>query len=177
MASLDQFVDDRLLHGRAHFNREEALAAVDLNPDGLTAAITRLVKKQRLANPRHGFYLILRPEDQMTGAPDPVRWIDPLMKHQGLDCGWPGYGEARMRRRVCSKDSESCCSGDRCLGGERAGHYPTTAKPREERFDGVAEPACAGGRHAFGRQYALHSAEHEYLTGRSGYGTGNRIFR
>ncbi|AWP23093.1 hypothetical protein C4901_06915 [Acidiferrobacter sp. SPIII_3] len=85
MASLDQFVDDRLRHGRAYFNREEALAAVDLKPDGLTAAITRLVKKQRLANPRHGFYLILRPEDQMTGAPDPVRWIDPLMKYQGLD--------------------------------------------------------------------------------------------
>ena len=85
MASLDQFVDDRLLHGRAYFDREEALAAVDLKPDGLTAAITRLVKKRRLANPRHGFYLILRPEDQMAGAPDPVRWIDPLMKHQGLD--------------------------------------------------------------------------------------------
>jgi len=85
MVSIDQFVDDRLLHGRAHFNREEALAAVDLNPDGLTAAITRLVKKQRLANPRHGFYLILRPEDQMTGAPDPARWIDPLMKYQCLD--------------------------------------------------------------------------------------------
>ncbi|MES2366951.1 MAG: type IV toxin-antitoxin system AbiEi family antitoxin [Pseudomonadota bacterium] len=85
MTSLDQFVDNRLLHGRAYFNRDEALAAVNLNPDGLTAAITRLVKKQRLANPRHGFYLILRPEDQMTGAPDPVRWIDPLMKYQGLD--------------------------------------------------------------------------------------------
>ena len=85
MTSLDQFVDDRLLHGRAHFAREEALAALDLNSEGLTAAITRLVKKRRLANPRHGFYLILRPEDQIAGAPDPVRWIDPLMKHQGID--------------------------------------------------------------------------------------------
>ena len=85
MASLDPFVNDRLLHGRAHFNREEARAAVNLQPAGLTAAITRLVKKQRLANPRHGFYLILCPEDQMTGAPDPVRWINPLMKYQGLD--------------------------------------------------------------------------------------------
>jgi predicted transcriptional regulator of viral defense system len=37
-----------------------------------------------LANPRHGFFLILRPEDRIAGAPDPVRWIDPLMKHQGL---------------------------------------------------------------------------------------------
>ena len=33
MASLDQFIDDRLLQGRAYFNREEALAAVDLNPE------------------------------------------------------------------------------------------------------------------------------------------------
>ena len=85
MASLDQFIDDRLFHGRAYFDREEALAAVDLNAEGLTAAITRQAKKRKLANPRHGFYLILRPEDQMAGAPDPVRWIDPLMKHQGLD--------------------------------------------------------------------------------------------
>ncbi len=85
MASLDQFIDDRLLHGRAYFDRAEVLAAVDLNSQSLTAAITRLVNKHKLANPRHGFYLILRPEDLMTGAPDPVRWIDPMMKHQGLD--------------------------------------------------------------------------------------------
>ena len=38
-----------------------------------------------MANPRHGFYLILRPEDQIVGAPDPVKWIDPLMKHHGVD--------------------------------------------------------------------------------------------
>jgi predicted transcriptional regulator of viral defense system len=85
MPSLDHFIDDRLRYGRAYFNREDALIAVDMSPDGLTAAITRLVKRQRLANPRHGFYLILRPEDQIVGAPDPVRWIDPLMKYQGLD--------------------------------------------------------------------------------------------
>ncbi len=85
MASLDQFIDDRLLHGRAYFDREDALSAVELKQASLTAAISRLVKKHRLANPRHGFYLILRAEDQATGAPDPVRWIDPLMKHQGID--------------------------------------------------------------------------------------------
>lgn len=85
MGSLEQFVDDRLVRGRSHFSREEVRAALDLKPAGLTDAITRLVKKRRLANPRHGFYLILRPEDQIAGAPDPVRWIEPLMKHQGLD--------------------------------------------------------------------------------------------
>jgi hypothetical protein len=30
-------------------------------------------------------YLILRPEDRAIGAPDPARWIDPLMKHLGVD--------------------------------------------------------------------------------------------
>ena len=85
MPSLEQFIDNKLVHGRAYFSREEALAAPDLKPAALAAAITRLVKKRRLANPRHGFYLVLRPEDQIAGAPDPVRWIDPLMKHQGLD--------------------------------------------------------------------------------------------
>ena len=85
MVSLEQLVDDRLIHGRAYFSREEALAALGLRPAALAAAISRLIKKRKLANPRHGFYLILRPEDQVAGAPDPVRWIDPLMQHQGLD--------------------------------------------------------------------------------------------
>lgn len=85
MPSLEQFVDDRLAHGRAYFSREEVQAALELKPEALAAAITRLIKKHRLANPRHGFYLILRPEDQIAGAPDPAGWIDPLMKHQGLE--------------------------------------------------------------------------------------------
>ena len=85
VSSVEQFIDNKLVHGRAYFSREEALAALDLKPDALAAAITRLLKKRRLANPRHGFYLLLRPEDQMAGAPDPVCWIDPLMRYQGLD--------------------------------------------------------------------------------------------
>ena len=39
----------------------------------------------RVASPRHGFCLILRPEDRNIGAPDPARWIDPLMKYLQLD--------------------------------------------------------------------------------------------
>lgn len=85
MDSLEQFVDDRLVRGRAYFSREEGLATFGRKPEALSAAVTRLIKKRRLANPRHEFYLILRPEDRVTGAPDPVRWIDQLMKHQGLD--------------------------------------------------------------------------------------------
>ncbi|OGA66911.1 MAG: hypothetical protein A3G81_29890 [Betaproteobacteria bacterium RIFCSPLOWO2_12_FULL_65_14] len=85
MASLDGYLDQQLERGRAYFSRQEALAALGLAPQNLAAAISRLIRKRRLANPRHGFYLILRPEDRALGAPDPVRWIDPLMKHQGID--------------------------------------------------------------------------------------------
>jgi predicted transcriptional regulator of viral defense system len=84
MGSLDQFLDEQLARGRGYFSREEGLGAM-LSAGAFAAAATRLVKKRRLANVRHGFYLILRPEDRAAGAPDPARWIDPLMKYQGID--------------------------------------------------------------------------------------------
>ncbi len=85
MVSLEAYLDDLLRRGRAYFSRNDVAAALDLKPQALAAAFTRAINKHRLANPRHGFYLILRPEDQIAGAPDPVKWIDPLMKHQGID--------------------------------------------------------------------------------------------
>src|SRR5262249_4918551 len=85
MQSLEQYLDDRLAHGRGYFSREEALKALRIAPRNLAAAATLLIKNDRLATPRHGFFLILRPEDKVIGAPDPVRWIDPLMKHQRLE--------------------------------------------------------------------------------------------
>ena len=85
MVSLASYLDDLLRHGRAYFSRNEVAAGLGLKPQALAAALTRAINRRRLANPRHGFYLILRPEDQIAGAPDPVKWIDPLMKHQGID--------------------------------------------------------------------------------------------
>jgi predicted transcriptional regulator of viral defense system len=85
MASLESYLDDLLRHGRACFSRNDVANTLSLKPQALAAALTRAINKHRLANPRHGFYLILRPEDQIFGAPDPVKWIDPLMKHQGID--------------------------------------------------------------------------------------------
>ena len=75
----------RLAHGRAYFLREEAQATLGLSSEALSMALMRQAGKNRLASPRHGFYLILRPEDRNIGAPDPARWIDPLMKYLQLD--------------------------------------------------------------------------------------------
>lgn len=85
MATLEQYLGDRLAQGRAYFSRKDALSALASTPVALSAALTRQIRKGRLASPRQGFYLILRPEDQAVGAPDPVRWVDPLMRHLKTD--------------------------------------------------------------------------------------------
>ncbi|WP_110648156.1 type IV toxin-antitoxin system AbiEi family antitoxin domain-containing protein [Salinicola peritrichatus] len=85
MATLDQYMEDCLARGRAYFLREEALAALGSSSEALSMALMRQAKKHRLASPRRGFYLILRPEDRAIGAPDPARWIDHLMKYLKLD--------------------------------------------------------------------------------------------
>ena len=85
MKTLYQFVDTQLGRGRAYFSKKQALAEIPQSPPAFQAATARLMKKGRLVSPKRGFYLILRPEDQFIGAPDPSRWIDPLMKHLGLD--------------------------------------------------------------------------------------------
>lgn len=85
MAFLDHYIDELLSRGRSYFSREEALDAVGLTAQAFIAAASRLTRKQRLASPRRGFYLILRPEDRVAGAPEPVRWIAPLMNYLELD--------------------------------------------------------------------------------------------
>jgi hypothetical protein len=85
MSSLQEFIDSQLARGRADFSKPAALAEVRQTPQAFQAAVARLTKKGGLVCPRRGFCLILRPEDRLLGAPDPSRWINPLMKHLGLD--------------------------------------------------------------------------------------------
>lgn len=85
MSSIQEFVDSQLVRGRGYFTKPAALAEVSLSPEALKSAIARLSRKGDLVSPRRGFYLILRPEDRVLGAPDPARWIDPLMKFLEVD--------------------------------------------------------------------------------------------
>ena len=85
MASLGFYLENLLSRGRAHFSQEEALKALGQSSEALAAAARRLIKKGRLASPKRSFYLIMRPEDKVMGAPDPARWIDPLMKYLAID--------------------------------------------------------------------------------------------
>lgn len=85
MNALEHYLDLKLAAGRAFFTKDAALPELGLSAKTFLAAAERLAKKGRLAAPRRGFYLILRPEDRAAGAPDPVRWLAPLMAHVGTD--------------------------------------------------------------------------------------------
>ena len=85
MSSFQEFIELQLIRGRAYFSKKDALDELRLSPETFQVAAARLKKRGLLVSPRRGFYLILRPEDRSLGAPDPARWIDPLMKHLGLD--------------------------------------------------------------------------------------------
>jgi predicted transcriptional regulator of viral defense system len=84
MGKIEDFVDSQLMRGRGFFTKP-AMADLGLSPEALKSALARVSRKGILASPRRGFYLILRPEDRALGAPDPARWIDPLMKFLDID--------------------------------------------------------------------------------------------
>lgn len=85
METLGSYLEERLADGRAYFLRKEAQAKLGLSASAWDTALARQVRKKRAISLKHGFYLILRPEDRGIGAPDPVRWIDPLMQYLQLD--------------------------------------------------------------------------------------------
>jgi hypothetical protein len=85
MRSLEEFLEEQLSRGRAWFTKPEALHALGATQKAFASAAWRLALKDRLLSPRRGFYLILRPEDRIAGAPDPARWIDPLLRSMKLD--------------------------------------------------------------------------------------------
>ena len=83
--TLARYLDERLGQGRAYVTKAEVMMALGLSTTAFAASAARLIKQRRLARPKQGFYLILRPEDRAAGGPDPARWIDPLMHHLGMD--------------------------------------------------------------------------------------------
>lgn len=83
MTSFDAFLESHLSRGRLSFTREELLRALAAGSRTLTTSLSKLVRQGRIANPRPGFYLILKPGHKE--APDPAQWIHALMKHQGID--------------------------------------------------------------------------------------------
>jgi predicted transcriptional regulator of viral defense system len=85
MTRLDQFLQSRMAQGLAWFTRHDAAQALGVSNEALTMALVRYTKKSAILSAWRGFYLILRPEDRVFGAPDPARWIDPLFTYLATD--------------------------------------------------------------------------------------------
>lgn len=84
MIRLEKWLDELLLAGRLSFLKREALEGMGMTSASFNAAAGRLLAKGRIAKPRTGFFVIVRPEDRLAG-PDPVLWIDALMAFLNLD--------------------------------------------------------------------------------------------
>lgn len=69
--------------GRSCFSFEDLLQKVDSDPVALKAALRRLLKKDSIAMPLRGFYVIVPPEYRSLGCLPAEQFIPDLMSHLG----------------------------------------------------------------------------------------------
>jgi predicted transcriptional regulator of viral defense system len=72
--SLTAFVNDLQSLGRYTFTRTDAAALMVITALALEAALRRLKKRGRIANPRRGFYVVVPLEYREAGCP-PASWF------------------------------------------------------------------------------------------------------
>jgi predicted transcriptional regulator of viral defense system len=85
LPNFGDFLDNQLSRGLTHFTRDDLLRALSAGSSTLTVSLSKLARKNIIANPRPGFYVILTPEDRAAGTPEPAQWIHALMQHQRTD--------------------------------------------------------------------------------------------
>ena len=81
--SLIAFVNDLQARGRYTFTRAEAAEPMVITDLALEAALRRLKKQGRIANPRRGFYVVVPLEYREAGCPPASWFIDDLMRFVG----------------------------------------------------------------------------------------------
>ena len=81
--SLAAFVDDLQARGRYTFTRAEAAELMVITDLALEAALRRLKKRGRVANPRRGFYVVVPLEYRDAGCPPASWFIHDLMRFLG----------------------------------------------------------------------------------------------
>src|SRR5712691_7114640 len=81
--SLPDYMTDLLSAGQAVFTREETTSALGVTRHGFLKAAERQQRRDRLLNPRRGFYVVVPPQYLSWGAPPPSWYIDDLMCHEG----------------------------------------------------------------------------------------------
>jgi predicted transcriptional regulator of viral defense system len=76
---LTDLIDEYIGRGESTFTKEEALEDSGLSESAFYRSSARLQEKNRLFQPRRGFFVVVRPEDQKWGSPPAKEYIDYLM--------------------------------------------------------------------------------------------------
>lgn len=78
---LKDYVHSLATKGRSSFTEDEALRETKLSKIALKSALKRLKKKQEIASPLQGFFIIVPPEYESLQSLPPEQFIDGLMKY------------------------------------------------------------------------------------------------
>src|ERR1700722_19529948 len=78
---LKSFVVSLASKGKSCFSEHDALEETGLSRIALRSALRRLKKKQEIASPLRGFFVIIPPEYQSLQSLPPDQFIDDLMQH------------------------------------------------------------------------------------------------
>src|SRR5438105_3632884 len=78
---LKDYVHSLATKGQSSFTEDEALKETGLSKIALKSALKRLKKKQEIASPLHGFFIIIPPEYESLQSLPPEQFIDGLMSH------------------------------------------------------------------------------------------------
>ncbi len=79
--NLKNYIHSLIVNGKSSFTEEDALRQTGSTKIALSSALRRLKKKQEIASPLKGFFIIVPPEYQALQSLPPEQFIDDLMKH------------------------------------------------------------------------------------------------
>lgn len=81
-SSLKSYIENLQNQGKMSFTASDARSALGINHSAFLAAAERQQRHSKLLKPRNGFYVSVPPLYENWGAPPPIHYIDPLMKHE-----------------------------------------------------------------------------------------------
>lgn len=82
--TIASWIDGLPAQGRSTFNATDVMSEVGGTDAARKLALNRLVGRQLLFQPHHGFFVVVPPEYRQIGAPPPLWYIDALMGFLGL---------------------------------------------------------------------------------------------
>ncbi|MFI5342812.1 MAG: type IV toxin-antitoxin system AbiEi family antitoxin [Chlamydiales bacterium] len=82
--NLKKYVFSLVASGKSSFTEEDALKQTGLTKIALRSALRRLKKKQEIASPLKGFFIIVPPEYHSLRSLPPEQFIDDLMRYLNI---------------------------------------------------------------------------------------------